>query len=84
MQTLPECGQPVGLLVRECDAEKSNQGPCRLLRARRKRPCSRAAEQRDERAAVHSIIAATAPTAAPKMALGLSRIISSASARNRS
>jgi hypothetical protein len=45
MQTLSECGQPLGLLVSECDAEKSNYWHHRL-RARRERPHHRAAEQR--------------------------------------
>src|SRR5256886_17521157 len=37
------------------DPQESDHGHCGLLRLRRKRPRGRTAEQRDERAALHSI-----------------------------
>src|SRR5262245_63492735 len=40
---------------RRAGGDESNDRHRRLLRVRRERPCCRAAEQRDERAAPHSI-----------------------------
>jgi hypothetical protein len=45
---LDQCG-----LVGRPEAEKSDHGHHRLLRARRRRPCRHAAEQRDELAPLH-------------------------------
>src|SRR5262249_45790410 len=56
LETLAKCGEHVRKRIGRCLVEKSDHRHCRLLRARRERPCgSRAAEQRDERAAPHSI-----------------------------
>ena len=43
-----------------CGVQKSDHRHRRLLRARRERPCSRAAEQRDELAPLHSITSSAA------------------------
>src|SRR5262245_58288450 len=52
-QPFPECGDLRDPLGGGAGIEKPNHRHRRLLRARRKRPCRRAAEQRDERAAFH-------------------------------
>src|SRR5215475_2313043 len=53
---LPECGQIACTISKRRAAEKSDHRHRRLLRARRERPCRCCAtEQRDERAAPHSI-----------------------------
>src|SRR5262245_14274585 len=52
---LPECGQIACTISKRRAAEESNHRHRRLLRPRRKRPCRRAADQRDELAAPHSI-----------------------------
>src|SRR5215475_5019958 len=54
-KALAECGQISCTIDRRRAAEEPNHRHSRLLRARRERPCRRAAEQRDERAAPHSI-----------------------------
>src|SRR5262249_42822439 len=55
-QTQPEWFQPGGERRRRCRAQESNpRHLSRLLRACGNRPCSRAAEQRDELAPLHSI-----------------------------
>src|SRR5215472_9652180 len=50
-----ECAQTVGHRGRRSGVEQPNHRHCWLLRARRERPRRRAAEQRDELAAAHSI-----------------------------
>src|SRR5262249_3517356 len=55
VQPFPESRQETCLSFGRTKAEISNHRHLRLLRARRERPRSRAAEQRDERAALHSI-----------------------------
>src|SRR5215470_3644728 len=52
---LPECGQIACTISKRRAAEESNHRHRRLLRARRERPRGRAAKQRDELAAFHSI-----------------------------
>src|SRR5262245_36583103 len=52
---LPKCGHKTRSVARRRAAEEPDHRHCRLLRARRQRPSRRAAEQRDERAALHSI-----------------------------
>src|SRR5262249_17428961 len=53
---LPECGQKTCTIgSRPRAAEEPDHRHRWLLRARRERPCGRAAEQRDERATFHSI-----------------------------
>src|SRR5262249_5817480 len=54
-ESLAECAQTVRVVVRRCGIEPPDHRHCRLLRARRQRPRCRAAEQRDEVAARHSI-----------------------------
>src|SRR5262245_59903533 len=54
-KALAECGQISCTIDRRRAAEEPNHRHSRLLRARRERPCRRAAGQRDERAAPHSI-----------------------------
>src|SRR5262249_54232372 len=55
LQALVERSHAVHRHVSERSTEeKSHHWHCRLLRARRERPCRRATEQSDERAAVHS------------------------------
>jgi hypothetical protein len=55
LETLAEFAQPSGMPVRQIWVEKSDHWHRRLLRARRERPHGRAAEQRYELAAFHSI-----------------------------
>src|SRR5262245_4956059 len=55
LQALTECGHHWHVAVRRCAVEEPDHRHCRLLRARRERPCRRAAEQRDELAPSHSI-----------------------------
>src|SRR5262249_29844466 len=57
VQTLPERGQPANIIgMLSSTAEESDHRHHRLLRPRRERPrCRRAAAQRDELAALHSI-----------------------------
>src|SRR5262249_9137660 len=52
-QALAKRRQDICILAGPPAVEKSDHGHRRLLRARRERPCSRAAEQRDELAAPH-------------------------------
>src|SRR5262249_47092905 len=52
-QALTECAQTAREHVRRFAAKISDRRHRRLLRARRERPCRRAAEQRDERAPFH-------------------------------
>src|SRR6516225_5831266 len=55
-QAIAEHRREISVNIRVARMEKSNYGQRRLLRARRERPRDcRAAEQRDERAARHSI-----------------------------
>src|SRR5262249_53318638 len=54
-QSLPERAQAARVYVGRCAAEKSDHRHPALLRARRQRPSSRAAEKRDERTTSHSI-----------------------------
>src|SRR5215813_13966947 len=54
-KALPECGQIACTISKRRAAEESDHRHCRLLRARREWPRCRAAEQRDEFAALHSI-----------------------------
>src|SRR5262249_32170026 len=54
-ETFAKCGQLLGPLGGGAEIEKSDHRHRRLLRARRERPRRRAAEQRDERATLHSI-----------------------------
>src|SRR5499427_4646041 len=55
-ETQAECAQTVRHHVRRSGVEQPDYRHCRLLRARRERShCCRAAEERDERAALHSI-----------------------------
>src|SRR5262245_30586286 len=54
LQPLPERGNKLRRATSRRAAEKPDHRHC-LLRARRQRPCRRAAEQRDELAAFHSI-----------------------------
>src|SRR5262249_50544449 len=61
-EALAECRQIASTIDRRRAAEKSDHRHRRLLRARRERPCGRAAEKRDElAAATHSI---TSPASA--------------------
>src|SRR5262245_48308631 len=55
LQALTECGHHGPVPVGRCLIEKPDHWHRRLLRPRRERPRRRAAEQRDERAALHSI-----------------------------
>jgi hypothetical protein len=55
LQPLPEPAQTIRVQIRRCVAEEPNHRHRRLLRPRRERPHGRAAEQRDELAAFHSI-----------------------------
>src|SRR5262249_21962062 len=54
-QPLAECTHAACITVGRCAVEETDHRQCRLLRARREGPCGDAAEQRDERAPVHSI-----------------------------
>src|SRR5262249_38685544 len=54
-QALPECGHQMCNTFGPGGGEEPDHRHRRLLRARRERPRRRAAEQRDEVAAVHSI-----------------------------
>src|SRR5262249_42996200 len=63
LEALAECAHTVRKRVRRCTAEEPNHRHSRLLRARRKRPrAGRAAEQRDERASLHSITSSARPS----------------------
>src|SRR5262249_15165492 len=55
IETLPKRGNCVRQSVRRLGIEKPDHGHCRLLCARRERPCGRAADKRYELAALHSI-----------------------------
>src|SRR5262249_7373685 len=55
LQAAPECFEPVHGILRRARAHKPDHRHRRRLRARRERPCSRAAEQPDELPAPHSI-----------------------------
>src|SRR5262249_44199115 len=56
LEAQAECAQTVRHRVRRSGVKEPNHRHCRLLRPRRERPRgSRAAEQRDELAALHSI-----------------------------
>src|SRR6516162_6495154 len=56
LQALAKSAQTLGESVTRCGTEPSNHWHRRLLRARRERPRGRrAAEQRDERAPIHSV-----------------------------
>src|SRR5262249_38410511 len=55
LQATAERSQDIRIRPRQCAAEKPDYRYRRLLRARCEWPRSRAAEQRDERAALHSI-----------------------------
>jgi len=68
-ETQTECAKQVRVRVERCAVEKSNHRHRRLLRARRERPRRRPAEQRDERAPLHSITS----SASNWIALGTSR-----------
>src|SRR5262249_9713805 len=66
LQTLAECGHGRRISVRRCAVEETDHWHRRLLRARRERPRgSRAAEQRDERAAPHSITSSASAATCP-------------------
>src|SRR5215468_8768241 len=54
-QALVKCAQPACPQIRRLAADVSDHRHCGLLRARRERPRRRAADQRDELAAFHSI-----------------------------
>src|SRR5262249_24103246 len=78
VQALAECGREFRENGRRSGIEKPDHRQCRLLRARRERPCyHRAPEQRDEIAASHSI---TSSARASSMG-GISRSIAFAVAR---
>src|SRR5262249_10561668 len=53
VQASPERGQTNGVGLRRTGAEETNDRHCRLLRARRKRPHRRSAQQRNEIAPPH-------------------------------
>jgi hypothetical protein len=55
-----KCRYQMGRILSRSGAEIPDHRHCRLLRARRERPCSRAAEQRDEIAALHHSITSSA------------------------
>src|SRR5262249_41813295 len=55
LQPLSKRAQTLPVVLERCGAEEADHRECRLLRARRKRPRRRTAEQRDEFAPLHSI-----------------------------
>src|SRR5262245_45547820 len=57
--SLHEGGGPLALRRRAARSEQSDGRHLRLLRTRRTRPCGRAADQRDELPALHSITSST-------------------------
>src|SRR5262249_7971776 len=61
IETLPKRGNCVRQSVRRLGIEKPDPRHRRLLRAHRERPCRRAAEERDERASLHSITSSARP-----------------------
>src|SRR5262245_46361775 len=61
-QALPKRCHTIGVGLRRAWTEESDHRHRRLLRARRERPRSRAAEKRNELAALHSITSSARPS----------------------
>src|SRR5262249_16554992 len=61
-ETFAKCGHLLGPLGGGAEIEKPDHRHRRLLRARGERPCSRAAEKRDELAPLHSITSSASPS----------------------
>src|SRR5262249_34496137 len=69
LEAQAECAQPVRHRVRRSGVKEPNHRHRRLLRARRERPRNRPAEQRYERAALHSITSSATTSSVCSMSI---------------